>query len=119
MPARAVGAARRAGGVRDAIARSLARDPAHRTPTARAFADALAAGAAQRAAAPHDATVGDRSIVVLPFDNLSPDPTKCVTSMIWVARWPAPAHRSRTRSAMRAWRRSTSWRGWSNERRRK
>ncbi|MDF2771760.1 MAG: protein kinase [Geminicoccaceae bacterium] len=58
----------------DAIARSLARDPAHRTPTARAFADVLAAGAAPRAAATHDTTFGDRSIVVLPFDNLSPDP---------------------------------------------
>jgi serine/threonine protein kinase len=58
----------------DAIARSLERDPANRTATARAFADALAAGAAPRAAATHDTTVGDRSIVVLPFDNLSPDP---------------------------------------------
>jgi serine/threonine-protein kinase len=58
----------------DTIARSLARDPAHRTPTARAFADALIAGVGPRAAATHDTTVGDRSIVVLPFDNLSPDP---------------------------------------------
>ena len=58
----------------DAIARALEREPAQRTPTARAFADALAAGAAPRAAAANETAVGDRSIVVLPFDNLSPDP---------------------------------------------
>jgi eukaryotic-like serine/threonine-protein kinase len=57
-----------------AIAHALEREPARRIPTARAFADALATGVAPRAAAVRDAVVGDRSIAVLPFDNLSPDP---------------------------------------------
>ena len=57
--------------VDEAIARALDRDPARR-PTARAFSDALAGGTAARSALPPP--VGDRSIVVLPFDNLSPDP---------------------------------------------
>jgi serine/threonine-protein kinase len=60
----------------DAIAHALERDPERRIPTARAFADALAAGTAALgpAAAHAQAAVGDRSIAVLPFDNLSPDP---------------------------------------------
>ena len=62
----------------DAIARTLVREPERRIPTAHAFADALAAGAAAAAAsrptAGNQPPVGDRSIVVLPFDNLSPDP---------------------------------------------
>jgi eukaryotic-like serine/threonine-protein kinase len=58
----------------DAIAQSLERDPTRRIRTARAFADALAAGVASRPAATHAPAIGDRSIVVLPFDNLSPDP---------------------------------------------
>jgi eukaryotic-like serine/threonine-protein kinase len=58
----------------DVIAHALQRDPANRIPTARAFADALAAGAAPRTSPAHEPAVGDRSIVVLPFDNLSPDP---------------------------------------------
>ena len=58
----------------DAIAHSLERDPARRIPTAHAFAEALAAGAARWPAVARDAGTGDRSIVVLPFDNLSPDP---------------------------------------------
>ena len=58
----------------DAIARSLERDPAQRVQTAHAFAEALAAGAAARPEAAHEPAVGARSIVVLPFDNLSPDP---------------------------------------------
>lgn len=57
----------------DAIARALERDVAGRLPTARAFADALVDTAAPRAADTGEA-VGDRSIVVLPFDSLSPDP---------------------------------------------
>ena len=57
----------------DAIARALERDVAHRLPTARAFADALVDASAPRAADTGEA-VGDRSIVVLPFDSLSPDP---------------------------------------------
>jgi serine/threonine-protein kinase len=59
----------------DAIAHALERDPERRIPTAHAFAEALAAGAAaSRPATAHEPAVGDRSIVVLPFDNLSPDP---------------------------------------------
>jgi serine/threonine-protein kinase len=61
-------------GYDDAIARALERDPAQRIPTARAFAEALAAGVSHRPAVAPDAGTGDRSIVVLPFDNLSPDP---------------------------------------------
>jgi len=56
----------------DAVARALEREPAHRFPTARAFADALLSGGGTDAAR-RDAA-GARSIVVLPFDNLSPDP---------------------------------------------
>jgi eukaryotic-like serine/threonine-protein kinase len=54
----------------EAIARALERVPEQRTQSARAFADALGLAAGQ----PATASVGDRSIVVLPFDNLSPDP---------------------------------------------
>lgn len=56
----------------DAIARALDREPANRFPSARAFADALVA--ATTADAVRRDSPGDRSIVVLPFDNLSPDP---------------------------------------------
>jgi serine/threonine-protein kinase len=56
----------------DAVARAMEREPAQRFPSARAFAEALM-GATPVAAARVAAT-GDRSIVVLPFDNLSPDP---------------------------------------------
>ena len=58
----------------DAIARSLERDPAQRIQTAHAFAEALAAGTPTRPEAANESAVGARSIVVLPFDNLSPDP---------------------------------------------
>ena len=58
----------------DAVARALERDPTDRIQTARAFTYALSATTVPRPAATHDTTVGDRSIVVLPFDNLSPDP---------------------------------------------
>jgi serine/threonine-protein kinase len=60
----------------DAIAHALQREPERRIPTAHAFAEALAAGvAASRLTTAHEQpVVGDRSIVVLPFDNLSPDP---------------------------------------------
>jgi serine/threonine-protein kinase len=59
----------------DAIAHALERDPERRIPTAHAFAEALAAGvAASRPVAAPEPAIGDRSIVVLPFDNLSPDP---------------------------------------------
>ncbi len=56
----------------EAIARALDRDPAARFPSARAFADALLAAGTPEAAR-RDAA-GGRSIAVLPFDNLSPDP---------------------------------------------
>ena len=55
------------------IAHALQRDPRRRLPTARAFADALASAASDTGRRA-DAGVGDRSIVVLPFDNLCPDP---------------------------------------------
>ena len=55
----------------DAIAKALERDPARRFPSARAFADALVVDAAP--ATIRRDTAGARSIVVLPFDNLSPD----------------------------------------------
>ena len=58
----------------DAIARSLERDPAQRIQTAHAFAEAVAAGAVASPGAAHEPVGGARSIVVLPFDNLSPDP---------------------------------------------
>src|SRR5262249_44393162 len=54
-----------AAGVDEALARALAPDPAHRFPSAAAFADALAGGAL----APRQP-----SMAVLPFDNLSTDP---------------------------------------------
>ena len=57
----------------DTIARSLKRDPEQRIQTAHAFAYALAAGV-PRAAPAQESAAGARSIVVLPFDNLSPDP---------------------------------------------
>jgi serine/threonine-protein kinase len=50
-----------------AVARALAREPGARFESAGAFAAALAGGAATVAA------TGDRSIAVIPFDNLSPD----------------------------------------------
>ena len=56
----------------EAIARALHRDPAGRYASARAFGDALTAG--DTPGAPLRDLAGDRSIVVLPFDNLSPDP---------------------------------------------
>jgi len=56
-----------------AIARALERDPERRLPSARAFTEALATTAAPSDVGRGEA-VGDRSIVVLPFDNLSPDP---------------------------------------------
>ncbi len=57
----------------DAIDRALERDAARRTASAQAFSDALAGALAPAGAAVRE-TQGDRSIVVLPFDNLSPDP---------------------------------------------
>ena len=56
----------------DAIARALERDPARRCPSARAFADELMGGSGVHEAIARD-VAGARSIVVLPFDNLSPD----------------------------------------------
>jgi serine/threonine protein kinase len=57
----------------EALARALARDPAARFARAGDFARALfsASSGGKPAAA---AQVGDRSIAVVPFDNLSPDP---------------------------------------------
>lgn len=59
-------------GLEDAVARALDRDPARRFPSARALAEALVAAGSPDSARRNAA--GDRSIVVLPFDNLSPDP---------------------------------------------
>jgi serine/threonine-protein kinase len=59
-------------GCETAISQALERDPARRIASARAFADALTATAPPAAAVRQN--IGDRSIVVLPFDNLSPDP---------------------------------------------
>jgi serine/threonine-protein kinase len=56
----------------EAIARALDRDPARR-PTALQFSEALADRPTARQT-PVPPPAGDRSIVVLPFDNLSPDP---------------------------------------------
>ncbi len=55
----------------EAIARALHRDPADRFRSAREFGDALADCDAP-GPGPRD-LAGDRSIVVLPFDNLSPE----------------------------------------------
>jgi serine/threonine-protein kinase len=62
-----------------AIARALARDPAARFDSASAFARALTAPAAAAptvvtGAAATAPSLGERSIVVLPFENRSPDP---------------------------------------------
>jgi eukaryotic-like serine/threonine-protein kinase len=57
-----------------AIARALARDPADRFPSVRAFAEALATPATVVAPALAHPPANERSIVVLPFANLSPDP---------------------------------------------
>lgn len=57
----------------DAIAQSLNREPTRRFATARAFADALIDSTGSNPLVVPD-RVGDRSIAVLPFDNLSPDP---------------------------------------------
>ena len=56
-----------------AIARALCREPERRPPSARAFADALAL-AAPSATGRTSTGVGGRSIAVLPFESLSPDP---------------------------------------------
>lgn len=55
-----------------AVSSALERDPAKRTATARAFSEALAHATRSNGTNAQDG-VGDRSIVVLPFDNLSPD----------------------------------------------
>ncbi|HJR62735.1 MAG TPA: protein kinase [Gemmatimonadaceae bacterium] len=61
--------------VERALRRALAKDPADRFPTARHFADALAQSATTSAApAPPAGGTAVRSIVVLPFANLSADP---------------------------------------------
>lgn len=56
-----------------AVARALARDPGDRFASVRAFAEAIATPAVPAAAAPAP-RASERSIVVLPFANLSPDP---------------------------------------------
>jgi TolB-like protein len=59
------------------IAQALEREPGRRPAGAGAFGERLAAAAATGPAIPGaraEVVVGDRSIVVLPFDNLSPDP---------------------------------------------
>jgi eukaryotic-like serine/threonine-protein kinase len=53
-----------------AVARALARDPADRFASVRAFAEAIATATTPAAAHP---PATERSIVVLPFANLSPD----------------------------------------------
>jgi eukaryotic-like serine/threonine-protein kinase len=58
--------------VDDVIAQALTRDPGRR-PTVRAFTEALAAGTRGHQTGVSQ-PLGDRSIAVLPFDNLSPDP---------------------------------------------
>jgi eukaryotic-like serine/threonine-protein kinase len=55
-----------------AIARALAREPADRFATVRAFADAIAT--ASTPVVHRTTSASERSIVVLPFANLSPDP---------------------------------------------
>ena len=57
----------------EAIAGALERESDRRLPTARAFSDALMSGAVGKRTAAR-AAIGDRSIAVLPFANLSPDP---------------------------------------------
>jgi eukaryotic-like serine/threonine-protein kinase len=95
----------------EAIARVLDRDPSRR-PTVRAFSDALAGTTTARQAV-SPAPVGDRSIVVLPFDNLSPDQNDAylaagltdelisdlsrITALRVIARNSAIAARDRTR----------------------
>lgn len=94
----------------EAIAKALAREPDRRFPTARAFGDALDAGSVP--ATPARDAPGVRSIVVLPFDNLSPDPNDAyladglteeltadlsrVTALRVIARTSAVAARART-----------------------
>ncbi len=56
-----------------AVARALAREPGDRFATVRAFAEALAT-AMTPAVADLTSPANERSIVVLPFANLSPDP---------------------------------------------
>jgi eukaryotic-like serine/threonine-protein kinase len=56
-----------------AVARALAREPADRFATVRAFAEAIATPATP-AVAHLTPAASERSIVVLPFANLSPDP---------------------------------------------
>lgn len=58
--------------VDDLIAGALERDPTRRVPTARTFAEALVAPV-PKASGAMGPSAGARSIVVLPFDNLSPD----------------------------------------------
>ncbi|MBI3982264.1 MAG: protein kinase [Gemmatimonadetes bacterium] len=60
------------GGVAEAVARALAKDPAHRYATALDFAAALESGLAATPAA--SATARRQMIAVLPFVNASPDP---------------------------------------------
>ncbi len=91
-----------------ALARALSKEVADRFPSAAAFAEALAP-AGPRVLDP----AGDRSIVVVPFDNLSPDPNDAyladglseeiiadlskVDSLKVIARNSAVAARQRTR----------------------
>jgi eukaryotic-like serine/threonine-protein kinase len=56
----------------DVVARALDRDP-RRRPTVRALAEALSSATDGHQAGVRQ-PIGDRSIAVLPFDNLSPDP---------------------------------------------
>jgi serine/threonine-protein kinase len=56
-----------------AVARAMSRESSQRFASAQEFADALA-DANRTAASPSFDIVGDRSIAVVPFDNLSPDP---------------------------------------------
>jgi serine/threonine-protein kinase len=57
----------------EVVARAMARDPSRRFASALAFADALAESLEVPASRELD-LVGDRSIAVVPFDNLSPEP---------------------------------------------
>lgn len=56
----------------DTVARALAKAPAERFTTARAFGEALEAALRPDASVGAGAARGDRSLVVLPFTNLSP-----------------------------------------------